>query len=466
MAAASKKARTSPEWNLPPALIQHIALFISDQKDFYAYLSCFQDSRGETLGHLQHFWELSFSIDPADLWPALHVRTLNHGIATSMRAVATYFSVVDIFKVFDLALVCSILGPSHILRVHDCPPNVDDMDMWLDRILTFPLQHLTFHSKEHSHFTRLLEALPFMPRMHSLDVHDTTVRSLDLLTAFLNSPSSSSLLELRLSRLYLEVEGEDMLVRRMRDGSPELVPALADALATWLQREPATTLTLSKWTCHASVAAVRALFEAVWACPTLEHLDLSLTHVEFLLQAHTFSTPLTVHSLNLSGCGVDAKAMAHLAHGLRRSHVAELTLDHNPIEFAGLKALVAVLPETNVQSLALRRMMLDDTDCRHVAMALPQSKVAELDLSFNSIRDRGAEELAAYVRRTPSLHTIRLVDNEICMPGASALVKALAARAHDMKYLDVSKNLVESDEAKTLNKMVADAPRIQCALFR
>ncbi|KAG9402377.1 hypothetical protein AC1031_006991 [Aphanomyces cochlioides] len=180
---------------IPTAIIQQIALYIPDSKDFFSYLSCFQDAQGSgTLGDLQHFLELSNQLDPTDLWPKLQLRQLTSSLVPSVRCIT-----------LSLKLLEQCLHPHNVVDLLSHPSH-DGLRAWLTAPLSMlPVQHITFQSLGNATGELFVEQLGNMPNLVSLTLQESHMHadSMDRLFAFIQV--SSKLTRLSLSSLSISL---------------------------------------------------------------------------------------------------------------------------------------------------------------------------------------------------------------------------------------------------------------------
>ncbi|KAH9137743.1 hypothetical protein LEN26_005594 [Aphanomyces euteiches] len=458
---------------IPTAIIQQIALYIPDSKDFFSYLSCFQNAQGgETLGELGHFLELSTKLEPTDLWPKLQLRLLTPSLVPSVRCITRFFTTIYVFEVFDVTLLQQCLHPHNVVELLECPPR-DLVHQWLAApVSMLPVKHITFTSQDPDACDLFLDQLPCMSGLASLSFRNSVVRGFGRLFAFIQA--SSTLTRLHLSMIYLSnlIERVHRFQRVFMDVERIRSPAQfqrqhLEILGEWLRRCPATSIDLKRWDIDFDdETCVANLLDAIFTSSSLENVVVSNPRLGVHIAQVTFPAPLRLQSLDLSSSNIDGTAMASLVTGLRDSSLTSLSLEENDIGVKGLQSLLDVLPLSNIQKLRLRRVYLDDSACKMIATALPSSKLVDLDLSVNRLTDRSANELSKVVARATSLTTLNLFDNEITPQGATALVKALNGRSQVTTWLDLGGNFIEGVEVQYLNAMVLKTSQILTANFR
>ncbi|CAK4641644.1 unnamed protein product [Aphanomyces euteiches] len=197
---------------LPSPVIQKIALYIQDSSDFFAFLTCFDDeSLGESLGELRHFLELSKYLNPTDLWPKIQLRQLTPWLAPSVRRVASFFTAISVFEVYDVSLLRKCLHPHNIVDLVITPSDNADRAWLTAPFSMLPVQHITFQSPDYWTGDLFVEQmLGSMPNLVSLTLRESYmhVGSRDRLFAFIQA--SSKLTRLSLSSSMYRVGGRDL----------------------------------------------------------------------------------------------------------------------------------------------------------------------------------------------------------------------------------------------------------------
>ncbi|CAK4645401.1 hypothetical protein LEN26_005602 [Aphanomyces euteiches] len=467
----SQRRVLEPLSSIPQAIIQHIAFFIPDSKDFFSFLSSFQDGcASETLGDLRHFLDLSTQLDPSDLWPHFRLRKLTPSLVPSVRGVARFFSTIFVFDVYDFELLHQCLHPHNVVDLLS-PPSYNQIHGWLTAPLSMlPLQHITFASPNEEISDLFFEQLGLMPDLVSLTLHHSFLHlgNMDRLFAFIQA--SSKLTRLSLSMLYVSHRTERRVivghVMQTRPPPPRFHRRHLEILAEWLRRCPVTSIKLKRWYVDGDDASSAVdLLNVIVASSTLKSVAMSNTTVGKFIATTTIRAPLRIQSLDLSHSSLGNTAMVSLATGLRHSYATSLDLGSNVIDETGLRSLVEVLPTTNIQSLCLRCTEMDDDICALIAAALPSLKLVALDLGENHLADRSAKALSDVVARAPRLAGLQLCGNVITMQGAIALVKALSARPQVTMLLDLSDNLTGDADIEKLNSMVNPTSQIVVAIF-
>ncbi|CAK4991893.1 unnamed protein product [Aphanomyces euteiches] len=393
---------------IPTAIIQQIALYIPDSKDFFSYLSCFQDAQGSgTLGDLQHFLKLSTQLDPTDLWPKLRLRQLTPSLAPSVRCITRFFTTIFVFEVYDVRLLEQCLHPQNVVDLF-AQPSHDGLCAWLTAPLSIlPVQRITFHAPDNVVSDLFVEQLGNMPNLVSLTLKESymDMDSMDPLFAFIQV--SSKLTWLSLSSLYVSNRTDRRIAvsRRMGARPPRgtLQGRNLEILTEWLRRCPVRLLMLGKWSMNQDdQPGAMALLHAIFASSTLENIMISCTPLCRFAAMTSFAVPNRMQSLDF------------------------------------IMSLLDVLPETNIQTHRLRFMGLDDDACTAIAAVLPSSKIVFLDLTGAMFTYRGAQELCKAIASATTLTSLHLGRSRITLQGVADLVEALKVRPQLKIYLDQS----------------------------
>ncbi|CAK4641633.1 unnamed protein product [Aphanomyces euteiches] len=420
---------------IPTAIIQQIALYIPDSKDFFSYLSCFQDAQGSgTLGDLQHFLKLSTQLDPTDLWPKLRLRQLTPSLAPSVRCITRFFTTIFVFEVYDVRLLEQCLHPQNVVDLF-AQPSHDGLCAWLTAPLSIlPVQRITFHAPDNVVRDLFVEQLGNMPNLVSLTLKESymDMDSMDPLFAFIQV--SSKLTWLSLSSLYVSNRTDRRIAvsRRMGARPPRgtLQGRNLEILTEWLRRCPVRLLMLGKWSMNQDdQPGAMALLHAIFASSTLENIMISCTPLCRFAAMTSFAVPNRMQSLDFIMVWLNDTAMASLATGLRHSSITSSLLD--------------VLPETNIQTHRLRFMGLDDDACTAIAAVLPSSKIVFLDLTGAMFTYRGAQELCKAIASATTLTSLHLGRSRITLQGVADLVEALKVRPQLKIYLDQSNRCIQ-----------------------
>eukprot|EP00767_Chilomastix_cuspidata_P001869 gnl/Chilomastix_cuspidata/1995.p1 GENE.gnl/Chilomastix_cuspidata/1995~~gnl/Chilomastix_cuspidata/1995.p1 ORF type:complete len:432 (+),score=156.77 gnl/Chilomastix_cuspidata/1995:1302-2597(+) len=143
---------------------------------------------------------------------------------------------------------------------------------------------------------------------------------------------------------------------------------------------------------------------------------------------------LLPHFQNLERLWLDENELsainiAELTLGLRRlARLRNLSLANNGIGNAGVLQLAELLPFLpRLEKLFLWNCGIDQYGLSPVAPALKHVRLTNLDLSYNHIRDAGADSLAVALRKMPTLRVLSLSGCGISHKSAASLAETLAA---------------------------------------
>ncbi|KAF0733751.1 hypothetical protein Ae201684_009322 [Aphanomyces euteiches] len=280
----------------PSPVIQKIALYIQDSSDFFAFLTCFDDeSLGESLGELRHFLELSKHLNPTDLWPKIQLRQLTPWLAPSVRRVASFFTAISVFEVYDVSLLRKCLHPHNIVDLVITPSDNADRAWLTAPFSMLPVQHITFQSPDYwtgdLFVEQMLGSMPNLPGS-TLCLH----------------PSKLQVDTAQFVLLYVSCRGEGLvLFNRIGDRKhvtqPRRPPSRLhgqqlEILTEWLHRCPVTSFELGRWRVNGrDETSVVALLDAVFASSTLKHVTFSNTPVGRFLPMTSFAAPIRMQSV-------------------------------------------------------------------------------------------------------------------------------------------------------------------------
>lgn len=203
--------------------------------------------------------------------------------------------------------------------------------------------------------------------------------------------------------------------------------------------------------CGVTKAGCSALASALKSSPCpLTVLDLShnelhdcgLEEVCGFLQ----STHCVLQILGLNSCSFSEGGCCALGSALKSnpSHLRQMDLSSNELKDAGLEHLCGFLqsPECRLEVLGLKCCSLTEESCSALAAALKSSpSLRTLDLTENSLHDRGVNQLCAFLQSS-QLHTLRLRCCCVTEDGCSALASALVSNPSHLLQLDLSYNKI------------------------
>ena len=203
--------------------------------------------------------------------------------------------------------------------------------------------------------------------------------------------------------------------------------------------------------------------------PAISHLDLSTDHVEepenseessadLIISAMT-SSESSLTSLILSQCRMQVRTTMKIIESLPRSHIAYLSLDQNVITVEVCEALAkAFEADPPLEYLSMRNCDLPADGCVAIAQALPKAtRLKTLVLDANCIFDKGCEAIAKCIAET-NIQQLSIANNQIWMPGTSALLKALTGNKN-IVALDLSYNIID---LTVLIQYMRSTPNLKC----
>ncbi|CAK4645392.1 hypothetical protein LEN26_005604 [Aphanomyces euteiches] len=441
--------------SIPQGILEHIAFFIPDAKDFLSFLTSFPDAT--SIGDLHSFIHLSNFLEPNDLWPKLQLQELTESLVPSVRRITRFFTTIYVLKVLDLELLLQCLHPHNVVELLICR-TAYSVHGWLTTAVSrLPVQHLYIIASKAHRSARFLDQLGSMAHLVSLSLDSCTFHGCDLDRLFDFIGENSNLTRLSLLDLYVLTHDRRLYGQTVRFRQSHL-----KALIAWLRRCPVTSITLKCWFVEEEDrASAVELLNTIFASSTLEHVSLKMKNFHRYIQAAMFPAPLRIQSLELRRCSLNVTTMAALATGLRHSNMTSLTLDNTEFDLATLRSLLDTLVDTNVRQLKLSFASLKDDGCAMIAAALPSLKLVELNLRGTWVTNRVAEILSEVVGRATSLTSLVLEGNTIEMQGATALVKALSERPQVTTWLDLSCNYaIDPADAVYLRDMIKRTPQI------
>ncbi|KAJ0056696.1 hypothetical protein NL108_012133 [Boleophthalmus pectinirostris] len=148
-----------------------------------------------------------------------------------------------------------------------------------------------------------------------------------------------------------------------------------------------------------------------------------------------------LHELELENCRLGEGSCRALCSALTSnpSHLRKLDMTENQLSDAGLEHFCEVLkmPHLQLERLGLDNCGLSEISCSSLAKALssnPQSRLKELDLSVNGVKDSGVELLCEYLR-TPHCHleVIKLKRCELSDRGCSLLASSMNVHVKELR---------------------------------
>ncbi|XP_078022806.1 NACHT, LRR and PYD domains-containing protein 12-like isoform X3 [Epinephelus lanceolatus] len=204
---------------------------------------------------------------------------------------------------------------------------------------------------------------------------------------------------------------------------------------------------------------------------SLEELDLSRNKLQdsgvTLLSDSLTSPNCKLQRLRLADCQFTERGCAALGSSLKSNpaHLRVLDLTGNDLRDGDVTELCEFLaePRCGLEALSLKSCRLSAGCCRSLTSALSSSSdLKELDLSYNYLKDQGAELLSDWLRKPQCrLKTLRLAGCEFTERGCAALGSSLKSNPAHLRVLDLTGNDLRDGDVTNLCEFLAE-PR--CAL--
>ncbi|KAM9804526.1 uncharacterized protein ACB057_006388 [Neosynchiropus ocellatus] len=160
----------------------------------------------------------------------------------------------------------------------------------------------------------------------------------------------------------------------------------------------------------------------------------------------------------LSSCGLSERSGSLLSSVLSSpsSRLTQLDLSHNDLKDPGVELLSAGLksPHCHLETLRLISCHLTERSGSHLSSVLssPSSSLTQLDLSHNDLKDPGAELLSAGLK-SPHCHleTLRLISCHLTERSGSHLSSVLSSPSSSLTQLDLSHNDLQDPGVELLS---------------
>ncbi|CAD8122767.1 unnamed protein product [Paramecium sonneborni] len=138
------------------------------------------------------------------------------------------------------------------------------------------------------------------------------------------------------------------------------------------------------------------------------------------------------------------------------SHVQDLDLDNNGIDFKGCEFLARYLQKSRVKKLSIENNKIGDQGANYLFLALLDNDYLNLlNLSRNNLTDGCSVELSNYLKKSNMLFELYLHFNSISSKGGLMIWKALYKNS-SVKVFDISYNHTSSFEcAQQMAKVIA-----------
>jgi len=153
----------------------------------------------------------------------------------------------------------------------------------------------------------------------------------------------------------------------------------------------------------------------------------------------------TVHSLNLTACGITPEVAKALSHGLTRNKgITDLDLSGNQLQEGAVFILESLTKSVDtarsakkVLNLSLQDCSIDDQLCKKVFSTMPHLFLKRLDVSVNFIGEEGTIALFETLEKCETLEHLNLSANELV--GGDKLAAAITT------LLSINTSLTELD---------------------
>lgn len=197
--------------------------------------------------------------------------------------------------------------------------------------------------------------------------------------------------------------------------------------------------------------------------------------------------------ISLHGMRLGINSIISLANSLICRHLVRLNLADNAISDYGMHAIKNILDSTNIQELVLASNMISGEGLETLVDSIadhPTFKVLDLGLFEGSMRKnslgrQGATCLAAILIKNSALEELLLEDNDLGIGGGECFGLALTQNdnlkhlkiaenelrtegadfilknAQNLEMLDLSKNYINSDVGKTLERLLQRTQRLK-----
>ncbi|CAL8393301.1 unnamed protein product [Gadus morhua 'NCC'] len=197
--------------------------------------------------------------------------------------------------------------------------------------------------------------------------------------------------------------------------------------------------------CNLTASSCEALRSAL-SCSTLTELDLSHNSLQDsgaeVLFGEMRSPRCKLEVLRLSGCLLTQQSCGALALALTSStSLRELDLSINDLEDSGLQQISPGL--ARLHKLSMSQCSLSHACCEGLSSALsqPHSALRELDLSNNHLQDQGVKLLSSGLQSVScQLRILRLSGCGVSGEGCDSLAHVLTCKQSKLAELDLSYN--------------------------
>ncbi|KAF0688291.1 Aste57867_20161 [Aphanomyces stellatus] len=452
---------------LPVEVFRSIGLYIPDASTFFAFLEALGTSA--VRGSLEAFWQLG-ATSPNErslLWPTLVLKEEtfhNRERLALVESVMTYYSHVDVVGLDWCHWVCDLewlhehIGPATTITWDaDFPSSSAEakLDDWFDLWATLPVTKLDVKNNTADQYPLALtaDAMPYfcavLPRCHRLA--SLVIDS---------SPSLPAILE----RCVLppSLVSIDMNT----DSTCSFNAASLAHAQQWLTTAPVRRIYFGCMFLESAVvpAIQNAFFAALFACPTIESIDIAGWNLDHLDTAIPLSIPLAIRDLRVDGVMLSANGLLCIARAVRRSSTLEnvcIGIFDEPDDFAAFAAawdeLFVAVSFANVKTLEMTQTFLSDAYWPRLAPHVQASKLESLSLAHNRITNDGVAWIAQAIQQNETISRVCLTGNNIGVDGVTTLVTCMSKR-NLHSSVDLTYNPTLSDDEKVnLRALAAEA---------
>ncbi|XP_047434167.1 NACHT, LRR and PYD domains-containing protein 3-like [Mugil cephalus] len=238
-----------------------------------------------------------------------------------------------------------------------------------------------------------------------------------------------------------------------------------EPLASGLKSPHCKLQRLSLRRCGITETGCKPLTLALTENPShLRELDLSKNKFQDeLMLFPVIAEKCCLETLRLSDCGITEYGCNLLvsAFCLNPSHLKNLDLSRNSLGDKGVARLSDLLrsPDCQLQRLWLFKTDLQSKDAEVLVSALVSnpSHLKELDLGANDLGDAGVKEVAALLKHQSSMiDTLRLSGCRFTKTGCIELASSLKSNPSYLRVLDVSRNHLLDLGVENLSEFLAE----------